>query len=286
MSVVGPLRSGIYAGHVSHRRYGVPEYRFRQALTMPLLFLDELDEVVDRHPLWSAHRPSPVWFRRADYLGDRDQPLDLAVRDVVHERLGRRPGGPVAVLTQPRTWGWLFNPITVYFCFAGDGLALDAVVAEVTNTPWHERHVYVVEGAPGVHRFPKAMHVSPFLGMDHDYVMSWSIPGDRVTLRLGNRPAQDGNDGRPGHDDDRRLFDAALVLERREPTRREMSRLVWRRPLQTYGVSTGIYRHALALVAKGAPFHHHPQDAPTRLPRVRRDMMVGGVGCPRPGSGR
>lgn len=269
MSLVAPLRSGIYVGHVAHRRHGPPEHGFRRPLAMPLLFLDELDEVMERHPLWSARHPSPIWFRRADYLGDPAQPLDDAVRDVVFERLRRRPDGPVAVLTQPRTWGWLFNPITVYFCFAAGGRSLDAVVAEVTNTPWHERHTYVLDGDPGEHRFAKAMHVSPFLGMDHDYVMSWSVPGDRITIRLGNRPACGPSGEHAVEGDDPRLFDAALVLARREPTRLELGRLVWRRPFQTYGVSAGIYLHALALAAKGAPVHHHPQGAPARVFRSR-----------------
>lgn len=253
MSGSTTLRSGIYVGHVTHRRRGEPTHRFRHPLAMPLIFLDEIDEVMARHPLWSARRPSPVWFRRADYLGDPNQSLDDAVRLVVGERLGRLPGGPVAVLTQLRTWGWLFNPISVYFCFDSRGEHLEAVVAEVTNTPWKERHLYVLDGAAGEHRFAKAMHVSPFLGMDQDYVMSWSVPGDGITIRLGNRPA---------HGADAPTFDAALVLSRRQPTRRELGRLVWRRPFQTYGVSAGIYLHALALAAKGAPFHRHPAAPP------------------------
>lgn len=276
------LRSGIYSGHVAHRRHGQPGHGFRRPTTMPLLFLDELDEVMDRHPLWSAHRPSPVWFRRADYLGDPTQPLDDSVRDTVRAGLGRRPDGPVAVLAQPRTWGWLFNPISVYFCFDAEGRALDAVVAEVTNTPWHERYAYVLDGRPGEHRFPKAMHVSPFLGMDHEYVMSWSVPGDRLTIHLGNRAALDATGEDSADGTDRPLFDAALVLARREPTRQELGRLVWRRPLQTYGVSAGIYRHALTLATKGAPFHRHPHGAPARLSR-RPGMMVGGVSDSRPG---
>ena len=143
------------------------------------MFLDELDEVADLHPMWSAHRPNAVWFRRADYLGDPAVMLDAAVRDAAEERLGRRPSGPIAMLGHLRTWGWLFNPVTFYFCFNPYDMEVDAVVAEVTSTPWHERHVYTVDGGTEEHRFAKAMHVSPFLAMDHDYVMSWSTPGER-----------------------------------------------------------------------------------------------------------
>jgi DUF1365 family protein len=248
------MRSGIYEGTVTHRRHageatGNIAHGFQHAVTLPYLFLDELDEVADLHPMWSARYPNAVWFRRADYLGDPAVPLDVAVRDAAHERLGRRPSGPIAMLGHLRTWGWLFNPITLYYCFDPKGTRVEVLVSEVTNTPWHERHVYALDGGERQHRIAKAMHVSPYLGMDHDYVMSWSMPGERLSVHLGNRRGAD------------RLFDAALTLKRRELSRRELGRLVWRRPLQTYGVSAGIYRQAMALARKGAPFHPHPRPA-------------------------
>jgi DUF1365 family protein len=240
------MRSGIYAGLVTHRRYGDVTHGFRYRVTLPYLFLDEIDEVAGLHPMWSARRPNAVWFRRADYLGDPAVALDRAVRDAAEERLSRRPSGPIAVLAHLRTWGWLFNPICLYYCFDSSGTHVDLLLAEVTNTPWHERHVYALDGGADPHRFPKAMHVSPFLGMDHEYVMSWSVPGDRISVRLGNRQGPE------------RLFDASLTLQRHELSRRELGRLVWRHPLQTYGVSAHIYHQAMTLARKGAPFHPHP----------------------------
>jgi DUF1365 family protein len=248
------VRSGIYEGFVTHRRHatdatGNVAHGFKYPVTLPYLFLDELDEVADLHPMWSARSPNVVWFRRADYLGDPAVTLDAAVRDAAEQRLGRRPSGPIAMLGHVRTWGWLFNPVTFYFCFNPNDMQVDIVVAEVTSTPWHERHVYAVGGDTEEHRFAKAMHVSPFLGMDHDYVMSWSVPRERISVHLGTRRGSE------------RLLDASLTLHRREPTGHELGRLVWRRPFQTYGVSAGIYRQALALARKGAPFHPHPGPA-------------------------
>ena len=99
--------------------------------------------------VWSSRRPNLVWFRRADYMGPADRPLDEVVRDRVEEELGRRPRGAVRMLTQLRTFGYVFNPVTFYYCFDEDE-RLDAVVAEITNTPWNERHAYVLdaENAP------------------------------------------------------------------------------------------------------------------------------------------
>ncbi len=242
------MKSALYDGVVTHRRHPTAatanvDHAFEHSLTMALLYLDELDEFFAQHPLWSQSHPSPIRFRRGDYLGDPSLPLEDAVRDVAAQHLGRRPTGAVAMLGQLRTWGWLFNPITLYYCFDDDGSTVDAVVLEVTSTPWHERHVYVVDGHEGAHRFAKAMHVSPFMGMDHDYVMNWSTPGERLSVHLGNRQGEE------------RLFDAVLALRRREPSRAELSRMVWRGALQTYGVSADIYRQAWRLLRKKATFH-------------------------------
>jgi DUF1365 family protein len=246
------VRSAIYEGVVTHRRHSTPEtgmisHRFDQHLALPLLFLDEIEQFCARHPLWSFNRPNAVWFRRADYLGDPNVALDTSVRNEVSAQLGRRPNGRVAILANFRTWGWLFNPVSIYHCFKANSEEIDAMVLEVTSTPWHERHVYVIDADENRHRFAKEMHVSPFLGMDQDYVMTWTKPGDRLNVHLGNRLQ------------DERIFDANMVLRRRGSSRADLASLVWRRP-HTYAVSANIYRQALRLLAKGAPFH--PRSAP------------------------
>jgi DUF1365 family protein len=242
------VKSAVYEGVVTHRRYATPAtgqvaHAFTRRMTMVYLVLDEVDELVARHPLWSSTRWRPVRFRRRDYLGDPATPLADAVRDVVAERRGVRPRGPVAMLGQLRTWGWLFNPLTLYYCYNEDATRVEAVVLEVTSTPWHERHVYVVDGDDHHARFAKAMHVSPFLGLHQEYEMRWTTPGATVAVHLGNREG------------DTRLFDASLVLTRRAATRGELGRAVWHRPWRTYAVSTGIYHEALTLWRRGAPFH-------------------------------
>ena len=148
---------------------------------MPYLDLDELPELLDPFWLWSARRPAPAWFRRADYLGPADRPLAPAVRDAVDSRIGHRPRGPVRVLTHLRYLGACFNPVTFYYCFEPDGERLHSVLAEITNTPWGERHAYALDcrGRAGrVHRFSfdKAFHVSPFMCMAHRYHWRLSVP--------------------------------------------------------------------------------------------------------------
>lgn len=262
------MRSGLYEGQMMHRRHEHPAtgnvaHNFGYRVALPYLFLDELDAVAGMHPLWSSHRPNAVWFRRSDYLGDPAVPLDETVRDAAERQLGRRPKGPIAMLAHLRTWGWSFNPIALYYCFGESGKEVDALVIEVTSTPWLERHVYAVDGAVGRHRFPKAMHVSPFMGMDHDYVLDWSLPTETLSVHLGNRVGDD------------RLFDASMTLRRHELSKETLGRLVWHHPQPPYRGTAAIYRQAIALARRGAPFHARSKPAqPARVPILTHERST------------
>jgi len=229
-----------------HRRPGPGGHSFTQPVVMAFLDLSEIEEVCRLHPLWSARWPAPVWWRRRDFLGDPEVPLDQAVRDLVEDRTGCRLGGPIVVLTHPRAWGWSFNPITCYFCLPETGDAVTAMVAEVTNTPWHERHCYVMGGA-GTHRLEKALHVSPFLGMDLSYTVRFTEPGETLSVSI-----------EVSDDVETQLF-AGMTLWRRPADRSSLARLLWSPRRGTLGVSAGVYRQAAALRAKGARFHAHPK---------------------------
>ena len=261
------LRSSMYEGVLTHRRFGPgPTHSFSYRLAMPLLDLAEVDDVMDLHPAWSARRAAPVRFRREDFLGDPAAPLDQAVRDLIAERTGTRPGGPVALLAHLRTWGWLFNPISLYFCAdvpeaAGDRGPISTLVAEVENTPWHDRRAYVV-GPPGRHRFAKELHVSPFLPVGLDYQLHYTAPGERLTVCLDVL------------EDEQCHFTATLFLRRRRLDRAALGRLLWNYPALTHRVTAGVYAHAARLWLKGAPFFTHP----ALQPRKEADVASGGVG--------
>ena len=260
-ATAGPaLRSGVYEGLVMHHRHVPIDHRFTYRIAMVLLDLAEIDALCRLHPLWSNEGRNAVTFHRADYLGDPDVPLDQAVRDLVEASTGVRPDGPISVLTQLRTWGWLFNPITTYYCYDSVGTTVTSTTVEVTNTPWHERTAYVLDGT-GTHRVAKGMHVSPFLPMGLTHRFSLGMPGDRLTL------AVDDFDG------DDLVFAASMSLVRRPAGRASQSRLLWRFPLMTVRVSFGIYRQALALKWKGVPFHRHPDKSAVRAERGTFDGL-------------
>ncbi len=250
--MTAPVHSALYEGTLAHARFGTPSHSFESRVLMAWLDLAELPGALDAHPLWSARHIAPVRFRRDDYHGDPSIPLDDAIRDTVERELGRRPTGPIRMLAHLRTWGWSFNPITFSFVFTPDGSAVDTLVAEVTNTPWHERHAYVLPvGAPEVDqpiRFPKAMHVSPFMDLDLDHSLAFTRPGaEGLTIRM--------DDWRG----DEHVFAAELDLHRLPLDRPTMGRALRRHPLPAQRVSAGIYWQALKLRAKHAPFRRHPQ---------------------------
>jgi DUF1365 family protein len=238
--------SCIYEGTIRHRRRE-PRRSFEHRIALFYLDLDELPGLLGGRLL--VRRPGALRFRRRDYLGDHAAPLERAVRDVVETRTGQRPNGPIRVLTQVRSFGHCFNPISFYYCFDGGG-RVQAVVAEVTNTPWGERHAYVLPGDGEDADFDKALHVSPFMGMEHRYTARAGTPGERLAVHIECRRRS----GPP-------VFDATLSLRRRELTRRSVARLTARYPLANLRVLALIYAHAVRLKLAGAPVYLHPRES-------------------------
>jgi uncharacterized protein len=255
------VNSCLYEGHVRHRRHEGPRGEFRHPLYMSYLDLDELPGLFDGHPLFSARRPAPVWFRRADYLGDSEIALTEAVQLLLAERLpGEAPAeGPVRLLTNLRHFGVSFNPVSFYYCFEPSGRDVRAVVADVTNTPWGERHAYVMRvNRPAEHgrasviseQLEKRLHVSPFMGMERVYDWRLTVPSERLLVHIESR--------RPGGQS---AFDATLTLRRRELDAGSLRRVLLRYPVITATVLARIYGHALGLKLRGARYFAHPRPA-------------------------
>jgi DUF1365 family protein len=256
-----PAESWLYEGTLRHRRFSAPSRAFQYSLFMMYLDLGDLESVFRGRWLWSTGAPNLAWFRRADHYGDRGVPLDDAIRGLVAERTGSRPMGPVRLLTHLRYLGHCFNPVSFYYCFGDDGRTVEAIVAEVSNTPWGERHMYVLpetsnHGSVDDKRFSfrKAFHVSPFLPMDTDYAWRFGVPGERLWAHMENREKGE------------RVFDATLSLARRPITGFELSRALLLRPAMTVQVGVTIYLQALRLWLRGATFHPHPRHETPEAP--------------------
>lgn len=249
------MESCIYEGTLRHRRFAPAEHGYTYGLFMMYLDLDELPDLFRRRWLWSAERPAPARFRRADHLGDPSQPLSQAVRDLIARTTGIRPLGPIRLLTHLRYFGYGFNPVSFYYCYDRDGRRVETIVAEVNNTPWGEQHPYVLsdslnEAGPGRKRyqFDKAFHVSPFMDMDVRYDWRFTEPGRHLTIHMDNW--QHGA----------RFFDATMTMTRTEITGSALARVLTRHPFMTAKVIGAIYWNALRLWLKRVPLYSHPHN--------------------------
>jgi len=257
------MHSCLYVGQLRHRRHAPVVHAFQYRLFMLYLDLDELQTVFRGRWLWSARRPALAWFRRADHLGDPQQPLAESVRDLVQAHTGARPRGPIRLLTHLRYFGYGFNPVSFFYCFDAGGARVETIVAEVNNTPWGERHCYVLgadTGArtgAGTHRYrlAKRFHVSPFMPLSMNYDWRFATPGRHLAVHMINE--RDGQ----------RVFDATLALRRRPVGAATLAGVLAAHPLMTVRVIVAIYWQALRLWIKRCPIYSHPaKDIATRTP--------------------
>ena len=267
------MHSAIYRGSLRHRRFAPRPHAFRYPLFMLYLDLAELDEVFRGRWLWSIRRKALARFDRADHLGDPTVPLDRAVRDLVAQQTGYSPQGPIRLLTHLRYFGYCFNPVSFYYCFKADGETVDCIVAEINNTPWGERHCYVLNKpdltvAAAYQRFrsSKVFHVSPFMPMELDYAWGFSLPGEKLNVHmtlhdtsheaLHDTPATEG----PAP----KRFDATLRLERKALSGATLAAVLMQFPLMTVQVLVAIHWQALRLWLKRVPVYTHPSQLKDR----------------------
>ena len=241
------MQSAIYRGWLRHRRFAPRAHAFRYGLFMVYLDLAEVEHALPRGVIWRLL----LRFERRDHLGPPDRSLDAAVRDLVEQRTGARPAGPIRLLTHLRYFGYCFNPVSFYYCYDAAGERVETIVAEVNNTPWGEQHCYVLSAGknPLRHRTEKAMHVSPFMPMDLEYDWRFTAPGSRLAVHMAlEREA-------------RKVFDATLRLERKPLSRFALAGVLARFPFMTLQVIFAIHWQALRLWLKRVPVHTHPAKA-------------------------
>ncbi len=238
--------SALYVGTIRHRRVRVRETEFRHGIALAYVDLDELPSLLGGRLV--APGRGVVRFRRSDYLGDPRVPLADSVRALVTQRIGTAPTGPIRLLTQLRTLGHCFNPVSFYYCY-DESERLQALVAEVTNTPWGERHAYVIEAGAGriiEGGMDKALHVSPFMEMDQRYEVRATDPAETLSVHISS------------HQGGERAFDATLALQRREMTARSVAETTLRHPASTLRTLVLIYGHAIGLWLRRIPIVAHP----------------------------
>jgi len=242
------IRSSLYVGSVMHRRLQPCMHRFRYRAFWLLLDLDELDEI-SSNLRWLSHNRSNIFsFYDADHGDGTETSLHVQVERQLSDAGVDLAGGRIHLLCMPRTLGYCFNPISVFFCYRADG-ALAALVYQVHNT-FGERHSYVIpvvdQSAARHQRCQKLFYVSPFLDMDMRYDFRITGPDERLAVGISA-----SSSARP-------VLNAVLTGRRRELTDRNLMVVFLKIPAITIKVIAAIHCEAFRLWAKGVRLHRRP----------------------------
>ncbi|MDO9161794.1 MAG: DUF1365 domain-containing protein [Methylococcaceae bacterium] len=248
------LRSRLCEGWIRHRRYTPKHHEFRYPIFMTWLDLDELARVTAISSLWSLERFNLVSFFRKDYLGgSAEGDLTSEVKNRIKNQTGHSFDGRICLLTHCRFLGICFNPVSFYFCYPKGEDQPRYILAEVNNTPWHERFYYVLDtqtspkhNGKWTFEFDKAFHVSPFMPMNLRYLWRFSLQDANVIIHMEL------------HQQQQVCFDATLQLQSHAMTQQAMRNIPLHYPFMTCKVVVLIYWNALRLWLKGIPAYDHP----------------------------
>jgi DUF1365 family protein len=239
----------IYTGKVRHRRFTPKSHEFSYRLFMFCFDISNIETAFNNIPQVSTEKFNWFSFYRKNYLKNPDLSLDQAVRELLRENYNIYPTGKIYLLTQLACLGYCFNPISLYLVFKENSNELQFVIAEVTNTPWSEKHLYVlsnpVKSRSHVYHFHfnKKLHVSPFMAMGYRYQLNIKLDDNHIIVHMNS------------YYDEECHFDATLTLKATSST----TKTFWRFPLIAYKVITAIYWQAFKLWIKGVPYHPHPK---------------------------
>ncbi|MCH2158951.1 MAG: DUF1365 domain-containing protein [Oleiphilaceae bacterium] len=273
------LKSCLYHGHIRHRRFEPISHAFKYSMFMWYLDLDEIDEVTKKLWFFRLGKFGIASFDRSDYFNQSADHQDDDLKQCVIKKvnafytLNQRHAPTiqsVRLLANVRYFGVIFNPVSFYYCF-DENERLTSILAEITNTPWDERHSYVLPIADGkldyqsfddavieveqlretVSRFSfsKAFHVSPFNPMNMEYNWVFKTPGEGLSVHMDNTIERSDASVE-------KHFDATMGLHK-EGLEHGLNRLL-KQPLMTVKVVLGIYWQALKLWIKRSPFYDHP----------------------------
>ncbi len=242
------MKPALYVGTVTHQRFIPRRHRFRYPFFMWFLNLDEIDRLPNLGRWFSARRFALSRFHRSDYLDRPRQPLHLRAKTRMQELTGRSVDGPVCALLNLRTLGLYFSPVNFYFGF-DRGCRPSHFLAEVSNIPWNERHLYAhyLNGGPPAPMQAKAFHVSPFNPLNQYYRWQITPPGKRVRIGIAV------------HDPRGLVFQAGLDLARQPFNSATAGRQLLRKPVMTAAIVLAIHWQALRLYAKGVPYVPYPK---------------------------
>jgi DUF1365 family protein len=245
------LNSGLYVGDIQHRRFSPRENIFSYNVCYFFLDLNEIVSIFRIPFLFSYDKPGILSFWRKDYLGQSSESLDTSVRNLIALKTQQTCTGPIRLLANISYFGFCFNPVCFYYCYADDGVTLQFIVSEITNTPWGEKHQQVftiLDKKINTYHFPKDFHVSPFMPMEIDYTWHFKYPSEQLFVYM-----QDSLQG-----SNEIIFDSTLRLDYRPLTAANVIGSFFKFPFITFKTMAAIYYQAMKLFIKRIPFYSHP----------------------------
>ena len=226
---------------------------FKYPIFMTYFDISKIDELFKKKSLLTnIDKPSFISFYREDYHNNSVKCLDDAVRNTLKNKYDYIAKGPIRILTHLRYFGYCFNPVSFYYCFDKSEKNIDAIIAEVTNTPWKQRYCYVLDCQNSEKKNifknikDKKLHVSPFFPMDHEYHFSISKPDKTITIKIDNL-----NQGVKVHE-------ALLSLNKEDFSKKSLIKALINFPFMTVKVVTAIHWQAIKLWFKGAKLYNNP----------------------------
>ena len=241
----------IYNGTIRHRRYTPFLQKFKYSTFMVYFDISKIESLFKKSILWNVNKFALISFFRSDYHKNKSLSLDQSVRATIKENTGIVIDGPIRLLTHLRYFGYCFNPVSFYYCFNKSDDTLEMIMAEVTNTPWNERHCYFILNKKNknfVQNLKKKFHVSPFWDMNHDYQWYFSCPDESLNVNMINFKSE------------KKVFDATLSLDKRiEMNFYNLLMNSLRFPFITLMVFLRIHFQAFKLLLRGATFYKHPK---------------------------
>jgi hypothetical protein len=251
--------SKIYVGNISHRRFSPKKHSFSYSIYMLALDVNEMEQ--QRHASWLFGYSwfHPLKFVEKDYLKSEPGTLNQRIRNKVTQLAGDNIDiSRLVMLVQVRCFGIYFSPANFYFCYDKNENCTH-MLAEVSNTPWNERHYYLVALASKAEKVSeKSFQVSPFMDLNMAYFWQVKPPcenSDKLIINIENKRKNLQNvDSDESNKLGDKLFDATLFLHKEEFTTKRLLAVWCQLPVMTIKIVASIYWQALKLFIKGIPF--------------------------------
>ena len=243
------MQSAIYKGEVTHHRKRPREHLFSYNIFMMYLDLEELPDLFNKFLLWSSKNFNLAWFNRKDHHGSPEKSLSLSIRELIKKHHDEDFNGPITLLTHLRYFGYVMNPVSFYYCWDKKYQNIKYIVVEINNTPWGEQYCYVLNANDGELKFDlkKRFHVSPYMGMEQDYIWQFNKPNEKITVLMEN------------YENDNHLLTASIKLYKENISSKNLMLVLISYPFVTMKVLFAIYWQAFNLWLKNIPFHPHPK---------------------------